>query len=245
MTTTNYCPHCGAPVPEGAQFCPRCGKTVAVAPAVPPPVPPPVAPPVAPTPAALPAEGSRRALWWIIPAALAVIAIVIFLLLAGAPYGRDEQQPVTRAETETIGEGDASTAATATLIDEPPPTATQPPPILREEPPPSVIGEPATITPPPAQPREEVPPPAAAPPPRIVEISSDEAVAVLRGFVASRDYYGIGTACTAVRSTGYRNAGYDLEVHDTCTDRLLGLWRVDAKTREIFRQREDGRYLRP
>jgi predicted nucleic acid-binding Zn ribbon protein len=210
VDTTTFCPHCGAEVPDGAQFCPRCGKEVAV--------------PVAPRP---------RALWWIIPVIVLVLGVVIFLLLTGAPYGRDEDKPVTprasSSETETIREGDSATAATATLVEEPPPVATTttaaagPPPVIHEE----------------------VPPPVAVVPAPAREISADEAVNILRGFVTSRDYYRIGTACTSVRNAGYKNVGYTLEVHDTCNDRLLGLWRVDARTREIFRQREDGRYLHP
>ena len=275
MDTTTFCPHCGAEVPNGAQFCPRCGKAVAVPAAIPvaPPAPAPApAPrPVQPSSAPVPSPARSRT-WWIIPVVVLALGAVVFLLLTGAPYGRDGDKAVSprasTAETETIREGDSSSAATATLVEEPaPPAATTttvavPPPILREEPPPSVLGEPATTTPPPTRPREEVrprvvvvpppsrprenvPPPVAVAPPPSREISGDEAVNILRGFVTSRDYYRIGTTCTSIRNAGYKNVGYTLEVHDTCRDRLLGLWRVDAKTREVFRQREDGRYLRP
>jgi hypothetical protein len=184
---------------------------------------------------------SRRGLWWVVPAVVVAIVIIVFLVLAGAPYGRDEQKPVASrpVETETIGEGDTSTAANATLVEEdeaPAPAtttiATQPPPVIREEAPPAVVPTPAPV-------------PAPAPAPRVVEITTSQAMAVLRGFITSRDYYGVGTACTGVRSNGYENVGYNLEVHDTCANRLLGRWRVDAKTREVFRQHEDGRYLRP
>jgi hypothetical protein len=196
-----------------------------------------------------PVEATRRGLWWVVPAVVVALVVVVFLVLAGAPYGRDEQKPVARtAATETIGEGDASTAASATLVEEQPATTTtvavdtQPPPVIREEPPTAVIAQPTTTAAPPPTPREDVPPP---PAPRVVEITTSQAMAILRGFITSNDYYGVGTACTGVRSNGYENVGYNLEVHDTCNPRLLGRWRVDAKTREVFRQREDGRYLRP
>ncbi|HEY0144216.1 MAG TPA: hypothetical protein VGF48_25245 [Thermoanaerobaculia bacterium] len=213
---------------------------------------------------------------WIVPLALLVIGGIIFLLLSGAPYGRDSETKVgEQPPTETIAEGES--AATATLVeagDPAPPTtgtgldqtATMAPPILREEPPPSVIGEPTTTTPPPRQqPREDVPvttprpTPVPAPaqstprpaqtepvsPPASGEISRDEAVNILRGYVTSSDYYGIGARCTSIRGGTYRNVGYTMEVHDSCSNRLLGNWRVDSKTREVFRQQGDGRYLRP
>ena len=55
-----------------------------------------------------------------------------------------------------------------------------------------------------------------------------------------------GTADVVVVS-GHR--GFDYEVWHSCErgggSRLLGRWRVDALTREVFRQYDDGRYLRP
>jgi hypothetical protein len=81
------------------------------------------------------------------------------------------------------------------------------------------------------------------------EISGDEAVATLRNYVRSTRYYPVAGECIRVENRGYRNVGYTLEVWHSCigggASRLLGRWRVDSKTREIFRQREDGRYLRP
>jgi hypothetical protein len=70
-------------------------------------------------------------------------------------------------------------------------------------------------------------------------------VATLRGFLVTRNYYDTGAGCLRVSSAGYSNVGYTLDVHDSCASRHLGRWRVDARTREVFRQREDGRFLRP
>lgn len=98
-------------------------------------------------------------------------------------------------------------------------------------------------------------PPAASPPTPVsrpvasAEMTGAQAEATLRGFVTSRNYYGITTECVGIQNRGYENVGYTLEVWDRCAgggaSRLLGRWRVDARTREVFRQREDGRYLRP
>lgn len=94
-----------------------------------------------------------------------------------------------------------------------------------------------------AEPSPSSPP---SPPPRRSEIGEPEAIATLRGFLTAREFYKVPADCVTIASRGYRNAGYTLDVVDSCaSSRLLGRWRVDSKTREIFRQREDGRYLRP
>ena len=41
------------------------------------------------------------------------------------------------------------------------------------------------------------------------------------------------------------NVSSRLAAIDYGSTRMLGRWRVDAKTREVFRQADDGRYLRP
>ena len=86
-------------------------------------------------------------------------------------------------------------------------------------------------------------------PDRPAEISADEAAATLRNYVRSSRYYEVAGECIRVENRGYRNVGYNLEVWHSCpgggTSRLLGRWRVDSKTREVFVQRDNGRYLRP
>ena len=82
------------------------------------------------------------------------------------------------------------------------------------------------------------------------EISEVEASSTLRGYITSSNYYdGVSSTCLSIRGQGYRNVGYTFSVWDSCVSgggsRMLGRWRVDAKTREVFRQREDGRFLRP
>jgi hypothetical protein len=100
------------------------------------------------------------------------------------------------------------------------------------------------VTPQPRPPAETTPPPAQP----AKEISDAEAAATLRP-VAAGFYDDVSSSCLEIRSHGYRNVGYTFSVWDACVQgggsRMLGRWRVDSKTREVFRQREDGRYLRP
>lgn len=90
-----------------------------------------------------------------------------------------------------------------------------------------------------------VPAPSRAESPREGEVSEEEAVATLQGFLDARNYYKIDASCVSVSSAGYKNEGYTLDVRDRCDSRPLGRWRVDSKTRELFRQRENGKYGRP
>lgn len=118
------------------------------------------------------------------------------------------------------------------------------PPVTRPQPAPAPVRTPVR-TPAPTPVRTPTPAPAAS-----GEISEDEASNVLRGFITSRNYYeGVSPGCVQLRGSGYRNVGYGFSVWDSCAggggSRMLGRWRVDSKTREVFRQRDDGRYLRP
>ena len=200
-----YCAKCGAPLPPGAQFCPRCGTPLQGAP-----------PPVAPPPARV------RNVWWIIPLVLVGLGGLAWLILAGLPFGgRDREPEIPRVET--IAEGTVAPSSppeTGTIIEVPG---------ERPEPAPSPEPEPE-----PAQPKL---------------LNDQQASAMLRDFVASRDFYDVGADCMRIESRGFRNRGYAYEVWHTCgrggASRLLGRWRVDALTREVFRQHDDGRYLRP
>lgn len=72
-------------------------------------------------------------------------------------------------------------------------------------------------------------------------------MARLTSFVISNNIYDVPKECVDVRSNGYKNVGYTLNVVDLCgpEPRSLGRWRVDAVTREVFRQSGDGRFVRP
>jgi hypothetical protein len=139
---------------------------------------------------------------------------------------------------------------TATAAVQTPPVVVQPSP---RAPTPTPTPAP-TRTPAPTQTQpQNVPVPARVVPPRperAGEISATQAEVTLRGYVVGKRYYGVASECVRVSNRGYRNVGYNLEVWHSCPGsgggaRLLGRWRVDAKTGELFRQRDDGRYRRP
>jgi hypothetical protein len=155
-----------------------------------------------------------------------------------------------------------------TDTDQPLETTTTPPPLATQTAAPLPVPQPSTAPPPNpvvieqrppiAQPRPQPRPapvqtrPAPVPPPRderAEEITDSEALSTLRGYLASNNPYDASGDCLQTRSMGYQNVGYTFSVWDSCVEgggsRMLGRWRVDAKTREVFRQGDDGRYLRP
>jgi hypothetical protein len=250
------CANCAAPLPPTAAFCPKCGTAVAQ----PTPAGPDPARPVRSVDtygSTAPIVPARRSTWWIVPAVIVGLVVIAWLLLAGLPFGRDERV-VTTETTETIAEGtvDATPVETGTVVDfgdtaeppfatqtaPPPATQTQPPPVIVEEPPSTPAPRPAppTTTRAPQPPQEET----------REEISESEASSTLRAHLGrANPYDGVSQRCLQIRSVGYRNAGYTFSVWDACVEgggsRMLGRWRVDAKTREVFRQSDDGRYVRP
>lgn len=238
-----HCVKCGAPLQPGAAFCSRCGHAVSTG-----------------SIADVPKKIQRRAPWWIVPAVIVGIVAIAWLVLAGLPFGGERERDIaTTQQSETIAEGTTSRDA-GTVIDVPPqgmddePETTTvtiaPPPLTTTTtttittPTTTPIPTATTTTPPPV--RVE-PPPAAMPPART--ITEAEAAAVLRGYVTSRNYYDVASECVRLNARGYRNEGYAFDIWHACAgggaSRLLGRWRVDAKTREVFRQRDDGRYLQP
>ena len=261
------CANCGTPLAPDAQFCSKCGKPAVVPTPV---VAAPPQPDVTERPytSTVPVAQARRSTWWIVPAVIVGLIVIAWLILAGLPFGR-EKTVVATATSETIAEGTVATppAETGTVVDlggtvEPPlatqtatayPTPTIPPqtvpPITQTQPPPVIVEEPVVTPPPPRPvpvpvptPREPEP----APEPVREEISEAEATATLRRHLASANPYDVSPNCLQIRSVGYRNVGYTFSVWDGCVDgggtRMLGRWRVDAKTRDVFRQGDDGRY---
>lgn len=227
---------------------------------------------VQPAPGVVPVQPQPRSTWWIVPLVIVGLVIVAWLLLAGLPFGGEKKQVAT-VTSETIAEGTVATAPaeTGTVVEvgtaeEPPfvtqtappplatqtiPTMTATPPVIVEEPPrPTPRPAPPVQTPPvqtpPVQPKPQPQPPREEP---SGEISEAEATAALRNHLGAANPYDVSTSCLQLRSAGYRNVGYTYSVWDSCVEgggsRMLGRWRVDAKTREVFRQGDDGRYLRP
>lgn len=260
-----HCAKCGALLVPGAQFCSKCGTPVTVAPVQ-------VAPPVTPvpvTPAPLPsatATAPKRNTWWIVPLVIVGLVVVAWLLLAGLPFGGSEEKKIaTTATTETIAEGTVANPRpvdTGTVVDvgsdsdQPLETTTTPPPMATQTTATVAVPQPSTAPPPNPVVIEDRPPvaqprptPVPAPAPR-EEITDGEALSVLRNYLASNNPYDdVSGDCLQTRSMGYKNVGYTFSVWSSCVEgggsRMLGRWRVDAKTREIFRQADDGRYLRP
>jgi type IV secretory pathway VirB10-like protein len=245
------CANCGAPLTPDAQFCSKCGK-------------PAVLPGAAERPHTntVPIARQRRSTWWIVPAVIVGLIVIAWLVLAGLPFGR-EKSIVTTETSETIAEATVATppAETGTVVDlggtaEPPfEMETAPPqitpPITQTQPttqPPPVIVEEPVVIPPPPRPVPVPVPTTREPEPEPVreEISESEARSTLRRHLAAANPYGVSPNCLQLRSAGYRNAGYTFSVWDACVEgggtRMLGRWRVDAKTREVFRQGDDGRY---
>lgn len=81
-----------------------------------------------------------------------------------------------------------------------------------------------------------------------MQVSQGEASSKLHGY-ARRHYSDVSASCLEVRSQGYVNEGYTMTVWNACDSRggsrMLGRWRVDAKTGEIFRQNSSGKYVDP
>lgn len=220
-------------------------------------------------PSAAPARTSRGKMWIAIPIVTLLLVLALLAILSGMPFGKKDG-PVTERRISQVKESEAppltGTAgesrtqqsseqgdAQFTILEPnveggvvpaaPSPQPTSRAPAQQSPRPPAqpfpapVIREAGPVPPNvPTAPREE---------PGEEEISGDEAVATLQGFLDARNFYDIDDSCLSVRSLGYKNAGYTLEARDRCEERSLGRWRVDSKTRELYRQRADGKYRRP
>jgi len=257
MSDTNSCLSCGTALPNGAQFCPRCGleviapvHTIRSRPATPPP------PVVQPATAArvdlrpipidvperqwVPAEPDRTRAWMIAAAVIvAVVGIAIALLIA-APFGGDEKLERRTVETDTIGEGPSPQRRPSLGVDEAPVATTASTPVT--------VTTATTATVPVAE--SPSPVPGATPSQPLTEdgavsVTQDDAIAIVRG--AALNYYnGVAGDCQDVRSEGYVNVGYTMAVVDRCSGGSeLGRWRVDARNGDVFRQQGDGRYVKP
>ena len=183
------------------------------------------APADAPAPVVVKPSRSTYFIW--VPIAIIALALGAWALLAGMPFGRDEPRRPAQREMDVVEEREGPVTGTVSQIGDPAPVAPQ-----------RSIPQPQPPRQPQQQPRPRAPQAAA-------EITESQAVDVLRTYIASRRDYAIDSGCIAVSSLGYENAGYTLDVSDRCGGKSLGRWRVDSKNRDVFRQRQDGRFLRP
>ena len=161
---------------------------------------------------------------WIL-VALAVLGAALFLFLMGMPYGnRSAGRPPIRQQPD-YGEVVTEREAPATMT----------------------IGEIEPVSPPPQPAASVAPPPLVTPPPPSSsgEISESDAIGELRNYILSRRDYGVSRDCLVISSQGYVNRGYTMHAFDRCGESSMGLWRVDAQTRDVYRRQADGRFLRP
>lgn len=191
------------------------------------------------------------------PSVLVGIVALAWLVLAGMPFGTSDEAPA-KPQFDTVAEAPAS-APPATIVEVPPDDAhggTLPSAITE----PTIASEGSSPQTSPAvetqkgktRPQDEQPIPPAPSSGRTrapLEISPSDAEGILRNYVTATDYYRVKDACLRINNRGYKNVGYTLEIWNVCepdgASRMLGSWRIDAKTREVFRRRDDGRYLRP
>jgi eukaryotic-like serine/threonine-protein kinase len=107
----------------------------------------------------------------------------------------------------------------------------------------------------PAMTRPEARPAASPPPPATTDgrqrMTASEATHTLLTRVRRLDYYDARPDCLRAGAVQYRNEGYSVEIRTrSCPDgpppnTLLGSWRVDAYSGEIFVRNERGRYVDP
>jgi outer membrane biosynthesis protein TonB len=171
--------------------------------------------------------------------------------------GTDERFATQTIEAPPLTQS-TQTTSTQTIPTQPTPIRTvppvtqtqpaiQPPPVIVEDQPVPREAIPAPPRPIPRPAPRQAPEPEPAQEETRDEISEAEASSALRSQLASANPYdGVSQSCLQLRSLGYRNVGYTFAVWDACVEgggaRMLGRWRVDAKTREVFRQGDDGRY---
>ena len=260
------CTNCGARLDPDARFCSRCGRAVAPADNS-------EAPTVV-APGRVPARQNRTWwIGPAAIVALVVIAWLVIAGLPFGRREGIEVTSTEDAATETVAEGapppgspnlapiplsnatdlgyETTQAAPPIILPETsalPPDVVVPPPMVSAQPPPDVT-RPPVIPPPVAEPAPQAEPPdGESPAQEPMGISEAEAGAILRRFVTETDYYRVADPCVQVRATGARNDGYGFGVWDACAgagaSRRLGVWRVDARTGEVF-VRNDGKYRRP
>ena len=141
------------------------------------------------------------------------------------------QQPVTEPATDSI------TFSTQAPVPAPvAPSAARVNPSQPPTPARTVVPAPT-----PARRAEQAPAPAS----RGGELGESETIAVLRDYIGSRAEYASPSDCLVIASEGYKNRGYTLSVRNRCDGHSFGRWRVDTLTREVFRQRPHGRFLKP
>lgn len=210
-------------------------------------------------------------MWWIVPILLIIVALAAWMILSGFPREekrtareeravevvREEERPAAPAQRDAAGEiveveapvirestadadqtidigaANSSGGAVATRVPERLPAAE------------------ATVRPAPQRAAAPTPAPQQAETRTTrssAEMDASTAQRRLASFISESRYYGGDSSCVSISSRGYANRGYTLEARASgCAGQpdRVERWRVDSLSGEIFRQRADGRFLRP
>jgi hypothetical protein len=197
----------------------------------------------------------------LVPLAIIVLIFIAWKLLSGFPRKQNETVRTSTVAVTTIGEeaggsnpdlvGTAATAPSTATIVEGNDSGSDMSPLSdpMPAPPVPVNQQPPLSVPAPPSPPAPAPVPPSQPERSLKEMTETQARGALLDWLASTRYYSVSTECLGVRSRGYSNRGYVIEAYAKgCSNRddgTLDRWRVDALTHEVFRQNEDGRYVRP
>lgn len=104
---------------------------------------------------------------------------------------------------------------------------------------------------PPSPLADKITPPASQPVPKPPAVSETSAMQILRSWITTRNVYPADSACFQVRSLGLKNAGYTAEAiagdcnAERAAGSVIGKWRVDAITGDVYVQNARGRYVSP
>lgn len=88
----------------------------------------------------------------------------------------------------------------------------------------------------------------ALPLPVFSALTEDEAIQLFMSEMKEKQYHGIPIECLLPKSSGYKNAGYTIELFKICGESspsLISRWRIDANSSKTYRQNEKGKYVSP
>lgn len=89
----------------------------------------------------------------------------------------------------------------------------------------------------------------ALPLPVFAALTEKEVIQSLMTEIKANQYHDLPIECLLPKSSGYKNAGYTIELFNTCGEQshpsLVSRWRIDANSGKLFRQNEKGKYAPP
>lgn len=216
------------------RFCPRCGESL-LASAGP-----------APTtgtekqPSSPPVRRRSKMMWLWVLITIGVVVVFGLVVLSFFPIGENE---VTRQDDPPRVVEESEGPETTTFVEVPGSAPAVTEPEIEEMEPERAAAAPDNRL----SERDAIAGLSTASPPE-GDLSEAGAVATLLGWVTTNDHYDVRDSCIGVRSQGYSNRGYTIELlalNCDGRDGLLGRWRVDTLTHDVYEQKPDGRYLSP